>query len=140
MIRVTDRIHLDEADLDFSFVQSSGPGGQNVNKVASAALLRFDLLNADDIPWEVRVRASRLAGSKLTTAGEIVIQAQRFRDQERNRADAIERLVALIAEAAVPPKPRIATRPTKASQRRRVEAKTRHGAVKRDRRRPGVDD
>lgn len=140
MIPVTDRIALDEADLDFSFVQSSGPGGQNVNKVATMAVLRFDLLNAAGIPWEVKVRAARLAGSKVTQAGEIVIQAQRFRSQERNRADAIERLVAILAEAAVPPKRRIATRPTRASQVRRVEAKARRGTVKRGRQRPGPED
>jgi ribosome-associated protein len=140
MIAVTDHIFLDEDALVFSFVQSSGPGGQNVNKVATAALLRFDLLNARGIPWEVKVRASRLAGSRLTQEGEVVIQAQRFRSQERNRADAVDRLVDLIRAAAVPPKPRVATRPTRASQVRRVDDKSRRGSVKRDRRRPDADD
>lgn len=140
MIAVTEHIFIDEDALSFSFVQSSGPGGQNVNKVATAVLLRFDLLNARGIPWEVKVRASRLAGSRLTQEGEIVIQAQRFRSQERNRADAVERLVDLIRQAVVPPKPRVATRPTRASKVRRVEAKTRRGAIKRDRRRPGPDE
>ena len=140
MIYVTDHIYIDEDALSFTFVQSSGPGGQNVNKVATAAVLRFDLLNARGIPWEVKVRASRLAGARLTQAGEVVFQAQRFRSQDRNRADAIERLAALIREAAVPPKPRVATRPTRASQVRRVDTKAKRGAIKRDRQRPGSDD
>ena len=137
MIYVADRLHIDEKDLSFSYVQASGPGGQNVNKVATAVALRYDLYNASGIPWEVKVRASRIAGpSRLTQAGEIVIQAQRFRSQERNREDALDRLKAILAEAAIPPKPRVATKPTRASQVRRVDAKTKRGAIKRDRRAP----
>lgn len=137
MIYVTDRLYIDEKDLSFSYVLASGPGGQNVNKVATAVALRYDLYNALGIPWETKVRASRIAGpSRLTQAGEIIIQAQRFRSQERNREDAIERLKTILAEAAVPPKPRVATKPTRASKVRRVDAKTKRGAVKRDRQRP----
>ncbi|WP_237153213.1 alternative ribosome rescue aminoacyl-tRNA hydrolase ArfB [Oryzibacter oryziterrae] len=140
MIEIAPHIHLDEREISESFIQASGPGGQNVNKVASAVLLRYDLLNASGIPWEVKVRASRIAGSRLTQAGEIVIQAQRHRTQERNRADALERLIGILKAAVEPPRPRIATRPTRASQVRRVDAKSRRGAVKKDRRSPGMDD
>lgn len=140
MIRVTDTISIDERDLEESFVQASGPGGQNVNKVATAVSLRFDLLNAAGIPWEVKVRAARIAGRKVTRDGAVVITAQRHRTQERNRADAVERLVAILREAAVPPRPRIATRPTKASKVRRVEAKARRGNLKRSRQAPAGDD
>lgn len=141
MIYVTDRLYIDEKDLSFSYVLASGPGGQNVNKVATAVALRYDLYNAAGIAWETKVRASRIAGpSRLTQAGEIIIQAQRFRSQERNRDDAIERLKAILAEAAVPPKPRVATKPTRASKVRRVDAKTKRGAVKRDRQRPAGEE
>lgn len=137
MIYVADRLYIDEKDLSFSYVQASGPGGQNVNKVATAVALRYDLYNASGIPWETKVRAARIAGpSRVTQAGEIIIQAQRFRSQERNRDDALERLKAILAEAAIPPKPRVATKPTRASKVRRVDAKTKRGAVKRDRQRP----
>jgi ribosome-associated protein len=140
MIPVTETIAIDERDLTESFVQASGPGGQNVNKVATAVSLRFDLLNATGIPWAVKVRASRLAGRRLTKEGAIVITAQRHRTQERNRADAIERLVAILREAAIPPTPRIPTRPTRASKVRRVEGKVMRGGVKRGRKAPAVDD
>ena len=139
MIHVTDRIFIDEADLSETFVTASGPGGQNVNKVATAVALRYDLWNAK-LPWDLKARAARIAGRKVTQAGEIVIVAQRFRSQERNRADALDRLIAILREAAVPPTPRVATKPTRASQKRRVEAKSRRGAVKRDRRAPGEED
>jgi ribosome-associated protein len=140
MIHVTDRISIDEKDLTETFVQASGPGGQNVNKVASAVSLRYDLWNAAGIPWEVKQRAARIAGRKVTQAGEIVITAQRFRTQDRNRADALDRLIAILREAAVPPKPRVATRPTLASKVRRVEAKSRRGAVKKARKAPTGED
>lgn len=141
MIYVTDRLYIDEKDLSFTYVLASGPGGQNVNKVATAVALRYDLYNAAGIPWETKVRASRIAGpSRLTQAGEIIIQAQRFRSQQRNRDDAIERLKTILAEAAVPPKPRVATKPTRASKVRRVDAKTKRGAVKRDRQRPAGEE
>lgn len=140
MITIGPRIRVDESDVSFSFVQASGPGGQNVNKVATAAALRFNLWSAPGVPWDVKMRAAAIAGRRLNQEGEIVILAQRFRSQERNRADAIERLAALLAEAEHPPKPRVATRPTRASRIRRVDDKTRRGAVKRTRRVPPADD
>ncbi|MGV7031216.1 alternative ribosome rescue aminoacyl-tRNA hydrolase ArfB [Methylobacterium symbioticum] len=135
----TPHIALDEAELEESFVRASGPGGQNVNKVATAVQLRFDARRSPNLPDAVAVRLMRLAGHRLTTDGVIVITAQRFRTQERNREDARERLAALVAEAAVPPTPRRATRPTLASKKRRLESKNRRGAVKRMRGGP-VDD
>lgn len=140
MIQVTETIALDPAELEETFIRSSGPGGQNVNKVATAAALRFNLWSAPGVPWDVKMRAAAIAGRRLNQEGEIVILAQRFRSQERNRADAIERLAALLAEAEHPPKPRVATRPTRASRIRRVDDKTRRGAVKRTRRVPPADD
>ena len=127
----TPQIAIDEAELEESFVRASGPGGQNVNKVATAVQLRFDARRSPSLPDAVAVRLMRLAGHRLTQDGVIVINAQRFRTQERNREDARERLAALVAEAAVPPTPRRATRPTLASKKRRLEAKSRRGAVKR---------
>ena len=127
----TPHIALDEAELDETFVRASGPGGQNVNKLSTAVQLRFDVRRSSSLPDAVAVRLMRLAGRRLTAEGVLVISAQRFRTQERNRADARERLAELVAEAAVPPVPRRATRPTLASKKRRLEAKTQRGAVKR---------
>jgi len=112
-------------------VRSPGPGGQNVNKVATAAQLRFDLAGAPDLSDAVKARAARLAGTRLTGGGTIVIFASRFRTQPQNRDDAIARLVDLLETALVPPKPRRATRPTLGSKRRRLEGKARHGEIKR---------
>ncbi|SON56580.1 Peptidyl-tRNA hydrolase YaeJ [Hartmannibacter diazotrophicus] len=139
MIYVTDDIRIDEKEIEESFVTASGPGGQNVNKVASAVQLRFNVAANWSIPWDVKMRLSRLAGRRMTTDGVLVIHAQRFRDQSRNRADALDRLVALIRQAVEPPKPRIATRPTKGSVRRRLETKSHRSAVKRTRSSP-VDE
>ncbi|CAL8968088.1 Peptidyl-tRNA hydrolase ArfB [Rhodoplanes serenus] len=130
MIRVTDHIALDETELVEEFVRASGPGGQNVNKVATAVQLRFDVRRSPSLPNDVAIRLMRLAGSRLTTDGVLVITAQRFRTQERNRADARERLIAMIQEAAVRPTPRRPTRPTLASKKRRVDAKKHRGAIK----------
>ncbi|MGE0828511.1 MAG: alternative ribosome rescue aminoacyl-tRNA hydrolase ArfB [Hyphomonadaceae bacterium] len=130
MIRVTPAIALHEDEISFTFIRASGPGGQNVNKVSSAAQLRFDAAGSESLPEEVRQKALRLAGARATKEGVIVITADRFRTQERNRDDAIERLVALLAEAAHKPKPRKATKPTRASKEKRLDTKTKHGKLK----------
>ena len=133
MIRVTRSIQLDESEIEEQFVRASGPGGQNVNKVASAVQLRFDAARSPALPEDVRARLMELAGRRLTREGVIVISADRFRTQERNRADALERLLELIRAAAVRPMIRRATRPTLASKRRRLEGKQRRGQTKRER-------
>jgi ribosome-associated protein len=130
MIQVTPRIAVDESELEESFVRASGPGGQNVNKVETAVQLRFDVRHSPSLPEGVRLRLERLAGRRLTQDGVLVLTAQRFRTQERNRQDALERLLALIREAAVPPVPRRATKPTLASRQRRLEGKARRSSVK----------
>jgi ribosome-associated protein len=123
MIRVTDHISLDDDELQESFVRASGPGGQNVNKVSSAVQLRFDVRRSPSLPNDVAIRLMRLAGKRMTKDGVIVIIAQSHRTQERNREDARERLFGLIREAEVKPLARRATKPTKASQQKRVEGK-----------------
>jgi ribosome-associated protein len=130
MISITPNISIDEAELNESFVRSSGPGGQNVNKVETAVQLRFDARRSPSLPNAVSVRLQKLAGSRLTSDGVIVIVAQSHRTQERNREDARERLFELIRKAAVPPKPRRATKPTLASKTKRLEAKSRRSTVK----------
>jgi len=131
MIRITDSFSLDERELEENFVRSAGPGGQNVNKLATAVQLRFDLRRSRALPPDVRARLERLAGRRLTAEGVLIITAQRHRTQERNRQEARERLVELIRRAAAPPKPRHATKPTAASKRRRIETKTRRSRLKR---------
>lgn len=134
MIQVTPRISLDDAEIVVSFVRASGPGGQNVNKVATAVLLRFDVARSPSLTEPVRARLTALAGRRLTREGVLIIQADRHRTQERNRADALERLVELIRRAATPPRPRRATKPTKASVERRHAAKAHRARVKETRR------
>jgi ribosome-associated protein len=131
MIRITDSIALDDGEIDERFVRAAGPGGQNVNKLATAVQLRFDVRQSRSLPPEVRARLERLAGRRLTTEGVLVIIAQRHRTQERNREDARERLIELIRRAAVPPVPRRPTRPTHASRKRRLDSKQRRAKIKR---------
>jgi ribosome-associated protein len=140
MIAIPPDIEFDENELEFSFIRASGPGGQNVNKVSSAVQMRFDARRSPSLDNAVSTRLQKLAGSRLTQDGVIVITASRFRTQERNRADAIERLIALIAEAAVVPTMRRATRPTKASKAKRLDEKTKRGGVKALRGRPPSED
>ena len=133
MIEVTPHISLDESELTESFVRSSGPGGQNVNKVSSAVQLRFDARHSPSLPNDVAIRLMKLAGSRLTKDGVIVIIAQQHRQQERNRADARERLFDMIRQAAIPPVPRRATRVPKSEKKKRLEGKKRRSEIKRHR-------
>lgn len=134
MIDVTPQIQLDENELTFEFIRASGPGGQNVNKVATAVQLRFDAARSPSLPDDVRPRLLKLAGRRATGEGEVVIEAKRFRSQERNRQDAVDRLVALIRKAAVRPRPRLKKKPSRAAKRRRLDEKRRHGEKKQGRR------
>jgi len=140
MIHVTAHITIDEREIEESFVRSSGPGGQNVNKLSTAVQLRFDVRHSPSLPGDVRARLERLAGSRLTREGVLVIIAQRHRTQARNRQDALDRLVELIRQAAVAPIKRRPTRPTKASRERRIEGKKRRAGIKHLRRvKPAFD-
>lgn len=130
MIQITPTISIDESELEETFVRASGPGGQNVNKVSTAVELRFNVNASQGLTGPVRARLKRLAGQRMTNDGILILKADRFRSQERNRDDARERLIRLIERAAVAPKPRIKTRPTKASKERRLKQKGRRGEIK----------
>ena len=130
MIRVAPRVVIDERELDESFVRSSGPGGQNVNKVETAVQLRFDALASPGLPDDVKERLRGLAGSRMTADGVVIIIAQRFRTQDRNREDARERLFDLLRKAAVRPLARRPTKPTLGSQKRRLDSKSRRAGIK----------
>lgn len=130
MIRVTPSISIAERELEEHFIRAPGPGGQNVNKLASAVELRFDVRRSPSLPEDVRARLERLAGSRLTRDGVLVIDAHRHRTQARNRQDARARLIELIGRAAVAPRPRRATKPTARARERRLESKKHHSAIK----------
>jgi ribosome-associated protein len=136
MITITPDIAIHEKELTLDFVRSSGPGGQNVNKVSTAVQLRFDVRASAGIPADVKKRLKRLAGGQITEDGILIIKASRFRKQEQNRQDAIERLVRLVQTAAVKPKKRIKTRPGRAAKERKLAAKKQRGQLKKLRQKP----
>jgi ribosome-associated protein len=131
LIQITERIAIDEREIKEEFVRASGPGGQNVNKVSTAVKLRFNVVKSPSLPDDIRERLIHLAGKKMTDRGVLVIDARRFRTQERNRQDALERLVRLIEKASKIPKRRKKTRPSAASKKRRLDEKHRRGEIKR---------
>jgi ribosome-associated protein len=134
MIFIPPSIHLDEREIQLIFTRSPGPGGQNVNKVSSAVQLRFDVLNSPSVPEDVRQRIMRLAGKRLTREGILIIEASQYRTQEQNRQAAVDRLVRLIRQASLPPRPRLKTRPSRAAVQRRLEAKRKRSEIKNMRR------
>lgn len=134
MIQITDTLFIREDEIQLDFIRSSGPGGQHVNKVSTAVQLRFDVRQSDTLTDEIRHRLLRIAGGKMTEDGVLIIKAQRFRSQDKNRKDAIDRLIELIRKATVKPKPRRKTRPSPAARQRRLSTKKKRGEIKRQRR------
>lgn len=127
---IIDRITLDDSELQFDFIHASGPGGQNVNKLASAVQIRFDVLHSPSLPDDVRLRLLKIAGRRINHLGVLVIEAKAHRTQEQNKQEALRRLKGMIQEAIQPPKPRHKTKPTQASRLRRLETKRKHSQVK----------
>jgi ribosome-associated protein len=140
MLKITPTISISKNELIFHFVRASGPGGQNVNKVATSAVLHFDVRNSPSLTEEIKSRLIKLAGSKVTRAGILIIEAKRFRLQERNRTDAEKRLVALIQKAVIRPRKRLPTKSTLSSRMKRVSGKKRHSEIKRQRQMSGSDE
>ncbi|MFN2196318.1 MAG: alternative ribosome rescue aminoacyl-tRNA hydrolase ArfB [Anaerolineales bacterium] len=134
MIEVTPTLAIPESELQFDFIRSSGPGGQNVNKVATGVQLRFNVSAAATLPDDVKQRLHRLAGKRINAEGELIIEARRYRSQEKNRSDAVQRLVALLQSAAEKPKKRKKTKPTAAAREKRLSDKKKRGELKRERR------
>ena len=135
MIQITPTFSIDESELEFAFIRASGPGGQNVNKVATAVQLRFDVRRSS-LPDEVRERLQDIAGNKITSEGELLIEAKKFRTQEQNREDALNRFVALVQRAFMKPKVRTKTKPTAASREKRLKQKKQRGEIKKSRQAP----
>jgi len=140
MLFINERIQIPDSEFDWSYARSGGPGGQNVNKVASKAVLRWAILTSPSLPGDVRARFMQRYHTRITGDGDFLITSQEYRDQERNRQACLDRLTAMLLESALPPRPRRATKPTKGSQVRRVAAKRKAGQTKSQRRRPAADD
>ena len=140
MIQLTPKIAIEDGELQEQFIRASGPGGQNVNKVSTAVELRFDMRGSPNLPGPVKARLQALAGSRMTKDGVLVIRADRFRSQNGNRVDALQRLKALVARAETPPKPRVKTKPSRAEKRRRLETKVKRSILKRVRREPPSEE
>lgn len=140
MLQITPSLFLDKKELTYDFILATGPGGQNINKVASGVQLRLDVTNSTSLPLDIKERLVKIAGSRITRAGVLVIEAKRFRTQEQNRLDAEKRLVTLIQKAFIKPKERHPTRPSAAARARRIETKKRRGTIKRNRQAPSIYD